>query len=63
MPETTEVPETSTETTFSHEVQSAAPEVQHFVFDPVREAELLREIIKGVEIRARDFASKLKAYE
>lgn len=62
MPETTEASEPSTETTFSHNVPTAAPEVEEFVFDPVREAELLREIIKGVEIRARDFSNRLKAY-
>lgn len=56
-------PVESNETTFSHEVQSAVPSGAVFVFDPIHEAEMLREIIKWVEIRARDFAAKLKAYE
>jgi len=55
-------PVASTETTFSHEVQSAVPEEGVFVFDPLHEAEMLREIIKGVEIRARDFSNRMKAY-
>mgnify|MGYP006985670055 CR=1 FL=1 len=54
-------PVDNTTTTFSHEVTSADPGA--YVFDPVHEAEMLREIIRGVEIRARDFSAKLKAFE
>lgn len=65
VPETTAesypTPPVDNTTTFSHEVTSASP--AEFVFDPVHEAEMLREIIKWVEIRARDFAAKLKAHE
>lgn len=39
-------PPANTETTFSHNVPSAAPEVEQFVFDPVHEAENLRAIIQ-----------------
>lgn len=39
-------PVESNETTFSHEVQSAVPSGAVFVFDPIHEAEMLREIIK-----------------